>query len=399
MSILDPNTDSNLIPLPSIDPRNESELVEGALNVASEVSGGKLSDRSKHGVLRALVEGLAFAGGELLWWINKLPRILVIQMLRLYGVERDYGSKARVELVFTLTASFTQPFSIPKGFEVTTTTLYASRPLVFRTIEDLTIFPGQIQGKVIAECTDIGVLGNVPAGNLTNFTTPMSFLREVSNPEPAYGGTDTESIDSVEDRTLTALRRRDILISEVDYIDEVEGLLGVGSRVVIIPLLGADKYSKRNGVVHCFGLNPDRSTPTASQSADVVNRLSSKKPLGTIVYFSPIELQSVDVRIIGQSITNVNVDVVSNNIFQSLNDYINPLSFPQQDALYLKDVEFVSRNNDGVRRINSVTLNGVGIDVILDNRYTLPFLRSLYIELFDPDGTQYVFGYGEGDPD
>ena len=70
-------------PLPnvSIDPRNESQLVQLAAQKVYESSNRTLNDFSAGNPLAALLEGQAFAQGEFLYWVNQLPQKILIEWI------------------------------------------------------------------------------------------------------------------------------------------------------------------------------------------------------------------------------------------------------------------------------------------------------------------------------
>ncbi|HEY9735481.1 MAG TPA: hypothetical protein V6D06_04335, partial [Trichocoleus sp.] len=104
---------------PLLDPRNEAALVEYALDRVFTASGGQLNDFSPSSPARALLEGQAFAGAELLFYLNQLPEAAAIAFLQIAGIQRILGTKAAVTLTVTITQLLGSTFTLPAGYEVT----------------------------------------------------------------------------------------------------------------------------------------------------------------------------------------------------------------------------------------------------------------------------------------
>lgn len=389
-------TDVSIVPSVVIDPRNEDFIAEDALRLIYELSEGALNDTTDHNPATVLNRSLARLCAELLWYANKLPRALVVEFLRLTEVQRSLGQRARTRLRFTLSTALTTTYSIPLNFEVSSE---ANPDIKFTTVKTITFSPGMTSAEVDAVCTVVGSTGNVPVATLTRFNVPYAFLREVTNVVPGFGGSDLESFESVERRALNDIRQRDVCISKIDYETTAESILGNGSRAVAVPLVGGDGVSFQLGSVHVFGLNADGTLPTQAQSDTVQSELANRVPLGSSVYFSPVTLLSLNLRIIGQLNATVNPDVVYNSLRTELYAFLNPLSYSEPGHVVLDDIEFVGRSVVGIKRINAVLINNLGSDVILETPQTLPFIESLYVELINADKTVHRYGFGNGDPD
>ena len=405
--VFDPNTQStqnenSLIPYPVIDPRNEEQLSTEALLDAYTLSGGRLNDTTDHNPLAVFSRTLARIGSEILWYANKIPRSLAVAFLRLANVERSLGQKARVSITFTLTGAVTTTYTIPAGFDIRPdATLFSTDgvDLVFLTLEPLVITPGNSTGTVLAECTKIGSFGNVPANVLTQFTIPYANLDSVRNLTPAFGGSDAETLEQVEKRALSAIRRRDTLIVKSDYEDAAQSFLGGTGRAIALPLVGADGEEYQIGSVHVFGVKGDRTLPTVAECNDIQSRLTELVPLGTSVYFSSAELLPVETRVIAQFYDGYDPNQVFQAMRDAIVDFLNPITYPETDYVSIKDVEFVLRDVLGVRRINSVELNGIGLDVLLTNRKTLPIAISGFFEAYNSAEVIFTYAFGEGDMD
>ena len=391
------------IPEPTLDPRNERDLVERAIQRVRETTLNRIST-DEHSHVAGILEGHAYAGAELLWYLNKLPRAVAVSFMKIGGIERRLGTKAQTLLRFTLSDVRLTSFTIPQGFEVfqqRSFTDNTTSPVTFRTIEPLTIPPGAITGEVLSECIVEGEIGNVAPNTLTRYTTPLSFLSKVSNPfEVSLAGEDIESFDEIESRILAALRHRDVLISMYDYELAASELLGKGSKAVVVPLLSADKSARQLGTVHVFGVFADSSLPDAAQSANLGDKLIQRAPLGTTVYFSPMELAPLDLAVVANLRDGINPYDVYNKVFEAILGYASPSTFPAtiDDAVRLNELEF--RIHEATSKdvyVHSILINGLGSSFRIDNPWIVPKVNSIYLDLVDSIGEYHRFGYGEGD--
>jgi uncharacterized phage protein gp47/JayE len=382
---------------PIIDDRSETDLVERAIARVYQESGGKINDFSTSSPARALIEGQAFAGAELLYRVNKLPEAVAIEYLKIAGIQRRLGSASQTTLTFTLTAALSGAFTIPAGYQVRN----ISTRINFATDAVLVIPAGQISGTVSATCTQTGSKGNFAAYTLRELTQPLAFLGSVTNTVPATGGTDAETMDEVKSRAFAAIRRRG-LVSADDYQEETRALLGVGSVAHCIGNLAADGISYRLGSVHVFCLNKDGSLLNPPQLSEVQAALQRRSHVSIAVYTSNVALFEIDLYVIAKLIPGTNPQTISNAIYQSLKDYLSPGKLPLGETIVLKELEYLVRNA-GVEYVQSVTmgehlLSRSSTNLKLPQPYSAAKLKSVGVELVGADRSYSQF-YGQGDPD
>lgn len=388
--------DTTPIPYPTLDPRDEQTLVQQAQIATHEVSQGRLNDFSPHSPLTAFLQGMAYSGAELLWYINRLPDALAIAFLSIAGIQRNLGTHAKGTVTFVLTSALTTPFTIPSGFVVTD----SSGEYVFETDNLTIIAPGATEATATVTAEAPGMEYNLPPFSLTNFTVPLAFLQAVYNPQATTGGTSEETLDAAKARGFEAIRDRRVLISQEDYETAAESLMGQGSRAVAIPRLDYDKTAYPvQGVVHVFGLNGDGSAPNAAQLADIGTQLQSKVLIGTSVFFSALEVQPVDAVVIARLIDSFDPSQVAQDIHDSLASYLDPTQFPAGGTVLIDEAQYAARNVAGVAYIQNIQLNGNIVNVPMAHRYSVPRLASLMVELVDSSGQVLQYGFGEGSPD
>src|SRR4028118_651532 len=202
---------SNL-PRVVLDPRSDEVLFDQAKNRTMAVSEGKLTDFNKASALSILITTQVFCTAELYWYLNKLPVAVAIELLRLFGVTRSLGTKARGSISVLLSQSLTSDFNLPAGYQI------AYRDgIVFSTLAPLTIPPRSYEGTVEVEANIAGVLGNVPALGLVQTDTGLNYVQMLYNKEAIQGGTDIEPLEATILRGQESIRRRDTLVTIGDY--------------------------------------------------------------------------------------------------------------------------------------------------------------------------------------
>ena len=389
---------------PIIDPRNEEELVTRANNIVLQKSNGLINDFSENSPVTALNQGLSFIGAEILWYVNKLPEALSLKFLEYSGYDRNVGKKSIVRLRFSLNINPSELFEIPAGFTVNVDSNIVPNRLTFVTLSTLRVLPGNIFGEVDAECTTIGIIGNVPPNSVTIINTPYNYLQSVTNPESGYGGQEPDSEDRAKEKVIDFIRQRNVLITANDFEVFCRNQLGNDSRVVVLPSIGKDGVSRETGSVHVFCLNSDKSLLSNSQISSIESQMSSLVPLGVSAHCSSIVLLPVSLK----ATITINQDYISSltdigtNIYTSLLNYLNPLTYPSNtDNVAINNIEYTIKNTNplAIFEVVSVLINGIGSDLLIPNTRSLPTLRDLILEVVTTNGYRVTIGYGEGDPD
>jgi Baseplate J-like protein len=385
------NTEAIGLYLPALDPRNEEMLARQAQTVVFNRSQGQLNDFSDHSPTAALIQGQAFAAAELLYYANKLPLALVLQLLELTGVQRNLGARSQVALTFTLTAPRSSTYTVPVGFEVRSRT-----GLAFQTDAELVIPPGVISGVVNATAVALGTAYNLPAFTITQLIQPLTFLAGVVNREPSQGGAPAEAVETAIARGLAQLRRRN-LVSAPDFEEAAEEILGQKSTAKAIGLLNADKISYEPGVVHVFCLDNSGNPATAAQLSSVRQVLARRLMLGTRLYVSPMELVPIQVRLIGR-LGSESADAVADRLWAALQTYLSPQRWKTGGSLLLKEVEYELRLAGGLKYVEELLLNDDAVNVPMPNEYSVPSAYSMTALLTNDSGQLFNLLRGAGEP-
>jgi hypothetical protein len=288
------------LPIVSIDPRNEAELVQRASEVVYDASNQTLNDFSAGNPLAALLEGQAFAQGEFLFWANQLPQKILIEWIGPFlGAMRRLGTPATARLLVTIPPN-NQSVTIPAGTAFTTNAnLTAGQSFSFLSDVDVTIPAGEVEGYVTVFSQFVGADYNVPANSITGVSAININGLTATNPQPSTGGSDVETFDEVQERFFTLIRRRNPVSAE-DWQDFFEDFYGAGTLTSVQPNRTAENnynyltdYLLPNGQVSFFVLGPGGVELTADQIARGQNVVNFSVPVQGQGHLYPITLSQV----------------------------------------------------------------------------------------------------------
>ncbi|ALF55612.1 hypothetical protein ACX27_26665 [Nostoc piscinale CENA21] len=377
-----------------LDERDEETILQQAQLRVFNASSGQLDDFTENSPVAALLQGQAFAASELLYKVNQLPIAVIIDFLKVIGVERKLGTKATATLTFTLTAPLSNTFVIPEGFEV----IDITGNLSFLTDAALSIPPGLISGSVTATAEANGSAYNLASYTLVGIPNPLTFLAAVTNAEGSNGGSDPETDEEVISRGITELRVRSP-ISAPDFEFIAEGVLGAGSRCIAIGLLGANKFTRQLGAVHLFLLNPDGTPANSAQLIKVQEAFANRIALGSSLYVSPVELLTISGDLVARLAPGRDPDETADELWEAFTTYLDPTQYPSDQDIVLNEVEFALRATGAIKDIQTLDLNGQPLNVPLPNQYTLPVGFSLNMSLINEEGIIFEILRGAGEPE
>lgn len=266
-----------------------------------------------------------------------------------------------------------------------------SNSLSFFTTNVLTIPPQNIFGEVNAIAQEPGVKYNVGQYTVNTLIQPLANIDSVTNVEPATGGTNAETDAEAIARGNKAIRRRG-LVTAKDYEQAAEELLGTGSRAKAIPLLSGNRVSYEAGAVHLFLLNPGGGIPSDALVADIQSKLVDNVHIGTNLYVSPAQLKPVEAEIICVVFPRADYQALAESLWEAYKNYVNPLQIDLGEVLILNEVVFALRNVASIRRIEYLTLNSDVLNIPMPNNYTVPYAKSLYVQLLMENGEQVYQG-------
>lgn len=124
-------------------------------------------------------------------------KVMVENMASMFAVRR-LMSKSKVILQFYRIGNDNSTLKIKAGFKVGSTT---DSKIAFRTMSDAYIWKGTQSTTVVAYSVSSGAKNNIGAGVINKFeNNGYNAKIAVTNPEPAFGGYNEESIESLRNR-------------------------------------------------------------------------------------------------------------------------------------------------------------------------------------------------------
>jgi hypothetical protein len=375
-----------------LDPRNEDTLANQAKSFAFQNSNGALNSFNDGDPNDVMVRTQAYTGAELLYYVNLLPLSFALRFLSLADVVKAEGNKAVADVTFTLVSARDADYFVQAGFELIASTTNGT--LSFYTAEDLSIPAGSISGTVQVVAAEIGSKYNVSAGAISTFVQPIAYLRSVINSQPAQGGADPETDESVVQRGVAALRRR-APISESDFEEEAEKILGYGSRCKAVGLLGADKVTTERGAVHLFLLSNTGVPASSAEQKLVQSTISKSQAVGTRLYISPMEQLNIVGKIIATLSPGASPEDAADSLWEKFTAFLSPLSYTPGKTVDITEIGHQMRFSEGIASTETLYLNEDGLPVVLPNEWTLPVAWQLACELVDSTGAVYTLLRGD----
>ncbi|MGC5326427.1 baseplate J/gp47 family protein [Brevibacillus sp. SYSU BS000544] len=196
-----------------------------------------------------------------------------------HGISRTPASPATVMLEFTGAVGKV----VPKG----TTCGIPDSDLSFTTDEAVTI-DSNGRARVGATCKIAGIIGNVPFHTITLIFDPIPDIWTVTNPDPAKGGTDEESDQSLRNRILYQKRNPEHGGTDSDYVRWALSVTGVTYAKAI------DKPRGIGSVDVVVGGNEMQMNKIV---ADTQKFIDLKKPSGVDVKVRKVQMQTVPITI------------------------------------------------------------------------------------------------------
>jgi len=278
-----------LLPL-QLDSRNVDDIVRAIQTRMFIESGGNLNDFTPASPLSAISEGQGFAQAELLYYLNTLPEAVTVQWLRSLGIQRKMGSRAVVDVTFYRVPGYSRPVSVPGG-----TRIFARGGQVFTTLDQVSITGDSF--TVTAQSERWGEVYNVPEGSITRLEKNFLGLDFITNLEPAFGGTDLESIDQMKIRAFELLGRRN-LVSREDFRSEVRAVAPEASIVEVMPYEERfrDDVGNNRGIFIIAGGEDGSPLTTAAQSV-LLTSLRDRTPLDVKIFLSPPTILPIEVSV------------------------------------------------------------------------------------------------------
>jgi predicted phage baseplate assembly protein len=172
-----------------------------------------------------------------------------------------------------------------------------------------------------------GRVGNVAADTVTTLRSAIPGVASVTNPRPALGGVDSQSVQAARSRSALEIRTRYRAVTAEDY----EFLAAQASPRVARATRVADE---RPGVTLRIlprvdpadkPLTLEELTPGPALLDEVARYLDARKLAGTSVRLEPMRFRGVSVVVSLQVAPRADVQRIEQGVRDALYDYLNPL--------------------------------------------------------------------------
>jgi hypothetical protein len=308
-----------ILPL-QLDNRNVGDIVRAIQTRMFIESDGTLNDFTPASPLSAISEGQGFAQAELLYYLNTLPEAVTLQWFRNLGVQRKLGSRALAEVTFRKVLGYNRPVTIPGG-----TRVFARSGQSYILLEQLQILEDSAVGTVQSERW--GEVYNVAQDEITRVEKNFLGLDTITNPEPASGGTDLETIDQMKIRAFELLGRRN-LTSREDYRSEVKAIAPEASIVEVLPYEERfqDDVENNRGIFIVAG-GEDGSPLTTTTQSVLLTSLRDRTPIDVKLFLSPPTVLPVEVLVSivwNPQITTTFSDTLASQVNELLKTIFSP---------------------------------------------------------------------------
>jgi hypothetical protein len=261
-----------------------------------------------------------------------------------------------------------------------------------------------------------GALGNVPAGAINKLgallaTTPATPLirpggdLKLSNPLPAGGGLDSESVADALDRIPGELRHNRRAVARDDFSDLALETPGAGiGRAECLPLFHAPSQTYRAGNVSVVvwpasdPIHPNAPTPDNFQLAQVCAWLDQSRLVTTELHVIPPTYHRLAISLSVQVKDGYGLDAVRDWVELLLRQYLAPLppygpdgaGWPLGRSVRARELEGVAMQAEGVEYIDTLRLasaDGSGWDeqeVVTLADWEVPTVAVIVVVANDP---------------
>lgn len=378
-----------------LDPRNQGQIVEEAIDQVFIASGGLINNFSAGSPALCLIEGQAFTNAEFLFWLNKLPNAFLATWLQHYcGIQRKTESSARVDLTFTLSQPLIRPFIVLKNYRARVPSIINNETVSFVTESELVIPAGSSSGVVSAKCEVSGVIGNVSAGSITQPESNLAFLASITNFNAASGGTDAEEeSDTISRAFFHTLSYRHPVTSD-DWTNIIKVRTGLDTQVYY--------YVDRSSLIHYFYLLKENDL-SQTQLSSLQTFLQTKAPVNFEVVVANFLTQYVDVYLeVSDPNTLTSATTILNFLKQdvflinSRFNFDNNIQGLDIASIFANQFSYIDPNLDKIEVYSTNPDSSANLAIQRTTKYqagdllyVAPFLYPVLID-FDPIGSSFT---------
>ena len=235
-----------------------------------------------------------------------------------------------------------------------------------------------------------GRAGNVDAGRLVTLRSAIPGITSVTNPEPARGGVDSQSVQSLRDRSALEIRTRYRAVTAEDYeflatestprVARAQCVADDQPGVTIRILPRTDPADRR--------LTIEELTPDSPLLSQVGRYLDARKLVGTPVRLLPMRFRGVAVVVNLEVSPRADIHRIDGEVRRALYAYLNPLiggtaggigqGWPAGRSLNQGELYAIVHAFEGVRFVRVLRLYEV--DLLTGEQAQQPAGRQIVIE-------------------
>lgn len=244
----------------------------------------------------------------------------------------------------------------------------------FETSETAELAVGE--NSVFVEAVQAGSGGNVPADTVCRIPVTIAGIVAVNNPEPMTGGYDAESDSELRVRYYKAIRNPVTAGNKYQYEQwalEVEGCGGAkvfplanGANTVEICIVGTGGTAPSQDLIERVQNYID---PNSSGTGE------GTAPIGAYCTVIGAEILSIDVSADINMHTEVQPEIIIENIKKAIISYLEEIAFGVSMLSYAK-IGSIIMNVDGVADYSQLLLNGGTVNISIGERQ-LPMAGEL----------------------
>lgn len=302
-----------------------------------------------------LLEAMAAQVAEGVLAINRLPNGIMEALLLLFGIVRDNGAPPIANLTFTM--ANTLGYTVAAGTEARLLLSGGLEPIIFTTLTDLVVAPGNTSGIVSAQGDRFTAdANNMPAGTQMELLDSIIFVNTVELTAITTGGSDPEDDTEYFTRGATRFSR----LSETLVLPQHFTAYAL-EQTNVERATTLDNWDGSGGAP---GDDPGHVTVAVYGNGTALSGPEKTTLQAAMEALAAVNLQ---VHVVDPTITTVNVTAavkalpgydtatVDAAVTQALDDYLNPATWPWSGTVRRFELASIMDRVEGVDYVDTIT--------------------------------------------
>lgn len=284
-------------------------------------------------------------------FVDETSGIYIDRRCKDYDIYRKEGLPAKAKMTF----AGKDGTVIPAGKIFLT-----EEGLEFFVTEEVVLSGGT--GSVLVQSTGIGERYNIEAGEIVQQMQALSGLESFAN-EPAEGGTDEESDESLVSRLYEYLRNPSTSGNIYDYLNWATEVEGVGAAKVF-PLWNG------NGTVKVVIVDQNFHPAAKEIISACKEHIEKNRPIGADVTVVSAEEIPLEISAAVRLEQGTSAEVIRQQFEILLEEYLKGIGFKKTELIYNR-VAFMLLDLEGVIDFTEMTINGKTENILVDEQKVL----------------------------